>query len=278
MPSIFDIDPGPAVGLIVVGLVVVAVAMGAKFTGQFKFEPNLSRLAKYALTTAGAGLVLLGVLSLVTGPSSESDSQAVASPMAAPGTEVETGDSVSSPSNTPADPIITTSASTTTTLTSTTPPTSATTIATNPRSCFFDPIKTGGNIEGSAVITSLVDGQVFSQKRDGAIIGTEWGVPLSVDIWIVNTPKGSNLVYPQSHSEDSGPAVRSAGKFSSASYITTEGKHEIIVLLAEAAASDVFRETLLEWQSTGNYVGMPREGLPAGVVETDCVTVTFEGE
>ncbi len=274
MSSLFDISPGPAVGLIVVGLVVIAVAMGAKFTGTFTFAPNLSTATKTGLALAGGGLALLGIVSLVAG-SDVGGGETVASP-----TKDDSGDDNDQESTTTSEPTTTTAESTTTTNESTTTTdesttTTSTTQPTDERSCLFDPINTG-DIAGSAFITSLEDGQAGGEDLNGPILGTEIDVPDDIDIWIVNSPKRSEVIYPQSHNEEADPASRTDGRFASASYMTTSSPHEVAVLLAEPAASQELRKTLLEWMSTDNYPGMRRDELPAGLVEVDCITLVFE--
>jgi hypothetical protein len=121
----------------------------------------------------------------------------------------------------------------------------------------------------------------ISHPSDGATVelremirGTSQNIPQDYEIWIVIYPQVVGCYFPQNDSAD----IQANGDWSSLVFIGLEGdiglKFDIIVVLANKEAQDLFNDYLTQSESEESWPGISK--LPDSAVVYDRVTVTRE--
>lgn len=136
----------------------------------------------------------------------------------------------------------------------------------------------------SLASNTTLAGQVHASLEDCAeinygdtLIGTFSNTPEGTHIWVL-LYQSNGRYYPQSDIPSVGAVIEPFnGNWSVTLYPGTAesgpGKFDIVVVLANSAASDFFSDTLQNWYATNNYPGLSHDELPNGIMEAQHITV-----
>ncbi len=136
----------------------------------------------------------------------------------------------------------------------------------------------------SLASNTTLPGQVLTSLEDCAeinygdtLIGTFSNIPEGAHIWVL-LYQSNGRYYPQSDIPSVGAVIEPFnGNWSVTLYPGTAesgpGNFDIVVVLANSAASDFFSDTLQNWYATNNYPGLSHDELPNGIMEAQHITV-----
>lgn len=145
---------------------------------------------------------------------------------------------------------------------------------TPPRECASTPIRSEA-IAGTATLRGISDRDRVPTVVD-PLEGSVSGAAPGSNVWVLVYPHRAEKFYPQTHRPELTPATVTGGGFrTAASFGGGDGElYDVIVVLANAEASQTLSKTLAEWSRTGEFRGLLANELPNGLDEKQCVLVT----